>query len=98
MKTYWEIGRQIVEFEQKGKEKADYGERSLKNLGRDLSVKFNRGFSWRNLFYMRRLYLTYPKLQTLSAKLTWSHYKDERFAKNECKYSIQKYKVNIRKC
>src|SRR3989344_6517197 len=72
--AYWNIGGQIVEFEQEGKKKAEYGQMLLKNLGRDLSIKYGRGFSWRNLFYMRKFYLTYPKLQTVSAKLTWSHY------------------------
>ncbi|MBU0615174.1 MAG: DUF1016 family protein [Nanoarchaeota archaeon] len=72
--TYWNIGKQIVEFEQEGKEKAEYGQRLLKTLGHDLSLKYGKGFSWRNLLYMRKFYLIYPKLQTLSAKLSWSHY------------------------
>src|SRR3989338_10467669 len=72
--TYWNIGKNIVEFEQEGKERAEYGKNLLKTLGDDLSIKYGKGFSWRNLFYMRRFYLAYPKLQTLSAKLTWSHY------------------------
>src|SRR5437588_12282976 len=48
--TYWEVGRQIVEYEQGGKARADYGERLLKQLGKDLSVRCGRGFGWRNLF------------------------------------------------
>jgi len=66
--TYWEIGRRIVEYEQEGKEKAEYGDILLKRLGVDLSGKYGRGFGWRNLFQMRSFYLAYPgKLQTVSA-------------------------------
>lgn len=83
--TYWEIGRRIVEFEQKGKRRADYGESLLKQLSADLSAEFGRGFSERNLEQMRLFYLHWPISQTLSAKsslseiaphfpLPWSHY------------------------
>ena len=57
--TYWEIGRRIVEYEQGGKARAEYGEELLKRLGTDLSVKHGRGFSWRNLFRMRAFYLAW---------------------------------------
>ncbi len=76
VKTYWEIGRQIVEFEQRGKEKAEYGSALLDSLSRDLKLKYGRGFSRRNVLDMRRLYLMYQKWQTLSAELSWSHYVD----------------------
>ena len=72
--TYWEIGRQIVEFEQKGRGTAEYGPEVLKRLSRDLTKRFGKGFSHSNIVYMRKLYLTYPKSQTLSDFLTWSHY------------------------
>lgn len=88
--TYWLIGRRIVEFHQKGKERAIYGERILKQLAGDLSTKYGQGFSKRNLEMMRLFYLQYPIAQTLSAqlaggemipkalfakfKLSWSHY------------------------
>lgn len=68
--TYWEIGRRIVEFEQGGKDKADYGKELVQRLGADLTLKFGRGFGWRNLYQMRSFYLAYPEiLQTVSAKL-----------------------------
>ncbi len=51
--TYWEVGRQIVEHEQGGQEKAEYGEVLLKRLGQDLTATYGRGFGWRNLFSMR---------------------------------------------
>ena len=74
VRTYWEIGRQIVEFEQKGNEKADYGAEVLKRLSRDLTERYGKGFSHSNIVYMRKFYLTFPKSQTLSDFLTWSHY------------------------
>ncbi len=58
--AYREIGREIVEFEQKGRLRAEYGEELLKKLSTDLSAKFGRGFSVDNLQLMRRFYLTYP--------------------------------------
>ena len=72
--TYWEIGRQIVEYEQGGSAKADYGSALLKKLSADLTTLYGKGFSHSNLIYMRKLYLTYPKSQTLSDFLNWSQY------------------------
>lgn len=67
--TYWEIGRRIVEYEQGGQKQAEYGTVLLKRLGADLTSRFGRGFSWRNLYLMRNFYLAYPHiLQTPSAK------------------------------
>ncbi len=74
IRTYWEIGKRIVEFEQKGGIRAEYGSRLLIKLSKDLKAKYGKGFSRSNLQYMRLLYLKYPKCQTLSGKLTWSHY------------------------
>jgi predicted nuclease of restriction endonuclease-like (RecB) superfamily len=65
--TYWEIGRRIVEFEQGGKARAEYGTELLKRLGHDLAARFGRGFQWRNLFYMRSFYQDWEILQTPSA-------------------------------
>ncbi len=72
--TYWEIGRQIVEYEQGGSAKAEYGSALLKKLSRDLTDLYGSGFGMSNINKMRKLYLTYPILQTVSAKLSWSHY------------------------
>ena len=74
VKTYWQIGKQIVEYEQEGKEKAEYGSALLDNLSRDLKIKYGKGFSRRNILDMRRFYQSYPKWQTVSAELSWSHY------------------------
>jgi len=68
--AYWLIGRRIVEFEQAGSTRADYGARLLKHLAKDLTARFGRGFSERNLEQMRLFYLGWPISQTLSAKFS----------------------------
>jgi predicted nuclease of restriction endonuclease-like (RecB) superfamily len=66
--TYWEIGRRIVEFEQKGIEKPGYGEEIIDRLAFDLTHRFGRGFSRRNLFLIRNFYIVYrERVQTPSA-------------------------------
>ncbi len=72
--TYWEIGRRIVEFEQKGREKAEYGSGLLNKLSKDLTFKYGKGFSIDNLERMRRFFLYFPNSAALSRKLSWSHY------------------------
>lgn len=74
LSTYWNIGKVIVEYEQESKERADYGKQMLKLLSRDLTKEFGKGFSVSNLQFMRRFYQKYQIQQTLSAKLSWSHY------------------------
>lgn len=72
--AYWNIGRIIVENEQLGLDKAEYGSQLLKNLSKELTKEFGRGFSRSNLQNMRLLYLNYPICQSLSGKLSYSHY------------------------
>ncbi len=72
--TNWQIGKYIVEYEQRGKERAEYGKQLLVNLSKDLTLKNGKGFNRSNLTYMRKLYLAFPICGTLSHKLTWSHY------------------------
>ena len=74
VRTYWEIGKYIVEYEQNGHEKAEYGSNLLKRISRDLTDRYGRGFGMSNINKMRKMYIEYPILQTVSAKLTWSHY------------------------
>lgn len=74
VQTYWNIGKHIVEYEQGGNEKAEYGSEVLRRLSSDLSAAYGKGFSRSNIFYMRKLYLTYSKVQTVSELLSWSHY------------------------
>ena len=57
--TYYEIGRMIVEDEQKGKERAEYGKQVLKELSKKLTIEFGKGFSVENLDRMRFFYKTY---------------------------------------
>jgi predicted nuclease of restriction endonuclease-like (RecB) superfamily len=64
--TYWEIGRRIVEFEQGGKARAEYGEELLQRLAKDLSAKFGRGFSYPNVNKFRQFYLAFPSANILS--------------------------------
>lgn len=73
LQTYWNIGKRIVEEEQNGNLKAEYGSRLLKEISKELTNEFGRGFSKSNLFSMRKFFIEYPKFQTLSGKLGWSH-------------------------
>jgi len=74
--TYWNIGKRIVEQEQQGKTRADYGKGLIKSLSAELSKEFGRGFSVDNLENMRRFYLAYANSETASRNFTlsWSHY------------------------
>ncbi|WP_417942667.1 PDDEXK nuclease domain-containing protein [Flavobacterium sp. RS13.1] len=74
VQTYWYIGQHIVEFEQKGSEKAEYGSQLLDNLSKDLSQSYGKGFSRSNLFQIRQFYIKFQNIQTLSGQLAWSHY------------------------
>ena len=69
-----EDSRYIVEYEQAGYEKAEYGSETLQMLAKDLTNRYGTGFSRSNISRMRQLYLAYPKCATLSHKLSWSHY------------------------
>lgn len=72
--TYWEIGRRIVGYEQTGKEKAEYGSKLLDKMSQDLKFRYGKGFSRSNTYLMRLFFIKYPKIQTVSGKLSWSHY------------------------
>lgn len=72
--AYWNNGRLIVEYEQNGRDRAEYGDKTLVRLSKRLTERLGRGFSRSNLQYMRLLYLKHPICQTLSGKLTFSHY------------------------
>ena len=74
--TYFQIGKRIVEEEQGGETRAEYGSALLKNLSSELIKEFGKGYSEQNLKNMRQFYLIYQKRQTVSSefKLSWSHY------------------------
>ena len=74
LSAYWNVGRIICEYEQSVPDRADYGKQTLKMLSVELTKEFGKGFSRSNLQNMRQFYLTYEKCQTLSGKLSWSHY------------------------
>src|ERR1700688_2827023 len=67
-RTYWEVGRRIVDQEQQGKKRAVYGEALIERLALGLTAKFGRGFSQSNLWQMRDFYLGWPILQTASGE------------------------------
>ncbi len=74
VQTYWEIGRLIVEDEQQGKSRAEYGKQQLAYLSEELTQDYGKGFDITNLRNMRRFYMAYPIRETLSLELSWSHY------------------------
>ena len=74
LSTYWNIGRIIAEYEQTVPERADYGKQTLKELSKALTAEFGKGFSRANLYNMRQFYLSYEKVQSVTGKLTWTHY------------------------
>ena len=76
VEAYWQMGKRIVEQEQQGKDRADYGSQLLKSLSKELTAEFGKGFSVNSLYYFRQFYLAFPeKLPTAWGILTWSHYK-----------------------
>ncbi len=72
---YWNIGKQIVEEEQNGKDRADYGSFIIKKLSEELLSTFGSGFSQRQLETCRQFYFAFPIPHTLRAELNWSQYK-----------------------
>ena len=75
VESYWLIGHTIVEHEQHGETRANYGKGLLKELAARLTVDFGKGFDERELRKMRQLYLTFQNRDTLRPELTWSHYR-----------------------
>ena len=75
VEAYYNIGKQIINQEQNGNDRAKYGKAIIKELSIKLTEDFGKGFSTRNLWSMRQFYISFPIMQTLSAQLSWSHYK-----------------------
>lgn len=73
--AYWQIGRHIVEYEQKGNSKSTYGDALLKTLSTRLIAEFGKGFTADNLRRMRQFYKCFPICDTVCHKLSWSHYR-----------------------
>ena len=72
--AYWNIGRVIVEHEQNNSERAEYGKNTMRQLSKVLTNELGKGFSLSNVYNMRQFFLDYPKFQSLTGKLTWTHY------------------------
>ena len=86
VEAYWKIGKRIVEEEQNGKERAEYGKEILQNLSKELTEEFGKGYSYRTLREIRQFYLMFSdfeKWRTVSAKLTWSHFQKVLRVSNE---------------
>ncbi|MFH1971922.1 MAG: PDDEXK nuclease domain-containing protein [archaeon] len=75
VQAYWEIGRVIVEEEQKGKRRAEYGKKLIKEISKRLTRDYGKGFDESNLRYIRLFYLSFPKCDSLRHELTWTHYR-----------------------
>ncbi len=75
VRAYWLIGQAIVEDEQQGKERADYGEQLMESLAARLKAEGLKGFQTRNLWRMRDFYLKFPKVNALRSELSWTHYR-----------------------
>ena len=109
VKAYWHTGRLILEEEQKGKERAEYGKELIKQLAKKLTAEYGKGFNTSNLWYMRQFYNTFGKLHALRGELTWTHYRlllkvDEKEAREfylqeaiECNWSTRSLERQINK-
>jgi hypothetical protein len=78
VEAYWHIGRRILQEEQNGKERAEYGSFLIKELSRQLSGEFGKGFTIANIWNFRQFYMAFPeeqKLYALRRELTWTHYR-----------------------
>jgi len=75
IQAYWNIGRLIVEDEQKGEQRAEYGKATLKELSTRLTKEFGKSFSNRNLRYIRQFYQEFPNWNAVRSELSWTHYR-----------------------
>lgn len=78
VQMYWQIGRRIVEEEQGGQARAEYGKGLIKNLAKEIEPMYGSGFGQRQLEYSRRFYLEFPIAHTVCAQLNWSQYKEQQ--------------------
>ena len=75
LRAYWNIGKEIVEEEQKGKDRAAYGSALIKELSVKLTKEYGKGFTETNLRYMRQFYQAFEKHHALRDELSWTHYR-----------------------
>ena len=107
LNAYWNVGRLIVQYEQDNNIRAEYGKQTLKEISKSLVKSVGKGFSVSNLQFMRRFYQKYPIQQTVSVKLSWSHYcelltitddRERQFYEKEavnCSWSFRELKRQI---
>ncbi len=76
VRTCWEIGRHIVEFEQRGQDRASYGARLIPKLAESLTAEFGKGFDERNLRHMRAFFQGFPIWNAVRTELSWTHYRN----------------------
>ena len=75
VQMYWQIGRRIVEEEQGGNVRAEYGKGLIKNLAKELEPEYGSGFSFRQLNFARQFFLTFPKVNALRSQFNWTQYR-----------------------
>jgi predicted nuclease of restriction endonuclease-like (RecB) superfamily len=75
LKMYWEVGKLIVEDEQNGATRAEYGKAILKNFATRLTIEFGKGFDFTNLTNMRKFFLAFPIFDAVRQELSWTHYR-----------------------
>ncbi|TLD43033.1 MAG: hypothetical protein JETT_0603 [Candidatus Jettenia ecosi] len=75
VRAYWHAGKIIIEGEQQGKQRAQYGASLIEELAKRLTVEYGQGFNKTNLWYMKQFYLTFQNLHALRGELTWTHYR-----------------------
>lgn len=93
VQAYWNIGKTIVEEEQKGENRAKYGKQLLINLSIQLTKDFGKGFDKTNLWKMRSFYSTFPKIDALRRELSWTHYRKNRC--NLCNLERNAFQIGI---
>ena len=75
VQAYWNIGKTIVEEEQNGQERAEYGQELIKQLSKKLTKKHGKGFNTTNLWYIRQFYTIFQNFHALRGELSWTHYR-----------------------
>lgn len=93
--SYWKIGEIIVRYEQNDNLRAAYGEKTLVQISKELTKEFGKGFSRSNLQNMRALYLNYENCQSLTGKLSWTHYCELLSISDKDKRKFMKKKQRI---
>lgn len=75
VKAYWDIGREIVQEEQSGKDRAGYGKHLIEEISNRLTKEYGKGFDRSNIWNMRQFYQTYPIFDAVRRELSWTHYR-----------------------